>query len=330
MDSVSAGKVEIGATDLVPGSLGFPLSGVSGSVIGGSAHTVSSSHAQDLKEEIGASAEKTRRERIEDEFNSIGRLESSAEDYMTLHTREAYQLFVGRAGTQKRIVGATTAAAGLKNVWMLSGNDNPVADWVLVGATQSLNDLEVYIDEWTAKLTDRLAKAKEIGLELSVMSSATPLRLSLGYRSPYGYLISMVLVKLDYLVRLLRSLNGKASMSDDKMNEIRLEVTHRFRSLANQVTNSARSLIDDRMLALSRADWLSDDEQAQKRVAFVNQAFGPIPVEIFNGSLAPTFGRRRVRLSADELRLLNDTAIEAERRALLLQASAQTSESVVG
>ena len=112
MDSVNAGKVEIGANDLVPGSLGFSLSGVSGSVIGGSAHTVSSSHAQDLKEEIGASAEKTRRERIEDEFNSIGRLESSAEDYMTLHTREAYQLFVGRAGTQKRIVGATTAAAG--------------------------------------------------------------------------------------------------------------------------------------------------------------------------------------------------------------------------
>ena len=329
MDNVDAGQIGLGADELVPGSLGFSLSGVSGAVIGGARSVSSNGNAQTIKEEIGATAEKTRRERIEDEFNSIGRLESSSEDYMTLHTREAYQLFVGRAGTQRRIVGATTAAAGLKNVWMLSGNDNPVADWVLVGATQSLNDLEIYIDEWTAKLNERFVQAQAIGLELTTLSSISPLRLSLGYRSPYGYLISMVLVKLDYLVRLLRTMNGKAAMSDDKMNEVRLEVTHRFRSMANQVTNSARSLIDDRMLTLSRADWLSDDEQAKKRVAFVNQAFGPIPVEIFNGSLAPTFGRRRVRLSADELRLLNETALEAERRALLLQDSVQSNESVV-
>ena len=306
--------------------LGFSLSGVSGELVGIS--SVKSINSADSAAE--SEKPKTRRERIEEEFNSIGRLESTSDDYMTLHTREVYQLFVGRAGSMRRIVGATTAAAGLKNVWMLSGHDNPVADWVLVGATQQLNEIESYVDAHIASLNERFNKAQAIGLELSVLSSVNPLRMNLGYRSPYGYLISMVLVKMDYLIRLLRTLNGKAALSDDKMNEIRLEAMRKFRSFSDQTTNSARSLIDERMFDLSRADWLSDDEQAKKRVEFVNRAFGPIPVEIFNGSLAPNFGRRRVRLSAEELRLLNEVALEAERRALLLQDSAQNGEEIVG
>ncbi len=316
-------QVDVGAmiseSDLVAGSLGFELSGVSGEVIGG-ARTEASAVTSALP--LGGSSDKTeksRRERIEDEFKSIGRLESDADDFMTLHTREAYLMFVGRAGADRRIAGATTAAAGLKNVWMLSGNDNPVADWVLVGATQQLNELELFVDALITSLNERFKLAQSVGLELSVLSSVSPLRLSLGYRSPYGYLISMVLVKMDYAIRLLRTLNGKASLSDEKMNNTRLDLMRRFRSFCEQVTSSSRSLIDERMLELSRADWVSSDIQAMHRVDFVNQSFGPIPVEIFNGSLATSFGRRRVRLSDEEKRLLNDTAIEAEKRALLLQ-----------
>ena len=67
---------------------------------------------------------------------SLGYLEDAIPDTMTLHTREAYRIFTGRAteaaGKLPAIPGGRRFAAVLKSIWHLSANDNPYADWILI------------------------------------------------------------------------------------------------------------------------------------------------------------------------------------------------------
>lgn len=61
-------------------------------------------------------------------------------------------------------------------------------------------------------LRTQIAKAEEL-LEsqrkrlwsLSIVQSARPMTLNLGFRSPYGYAISMLIVDYDYFVRIQKN-----------------------------------------------------------------------------------------------------------------------------
>ena len=74
--------------------------------------------------------------KAQDALPDMGGLVDEVPDTMTLHTKEAYRLFIGRrfdATNQiEAIAGGRRVAASLRAIWYLSSNDNPYADWVLV------------------------------------------------------------------------------------------------------------------------------------------------------------------------------------------------------
>ena len=73
---------------------------------------------------------------------AMGRLADETPDAMTLHTQDAYRMFIGRAADAAikapAIPGGRRFAAMLKAIWYLSANDNPYADWLLIRVYQSL------------------------------------------------------------------------------------------------------------------------------------------------------------------------------------------------
>ena len=77
--------------------------------------------------------------------NAIGRLDEQTPDAMTLHTREAWQMFTGRSadasGQTPAIPGGRRFAAVLRAIWALSARDNPYADWILIRVTQRLGEI---------------------------------------------------------------------------------------------------------------------------------------------------------------------------------------------
>ena len=75
---------------------------------------------------------------------SVGSLDSD-DDYMLVHTRQALRLFIGRGrdpeGKLARIPGAKNVGSALRNLWQLSGQDNPYADWMLILSEFEIDDL---------------------------------------------------------------------------------------------------------------------------------------------------------------------------------------------
>jgi integrating conjugative element protein (TIGR03761 family) len=270
----------------------------------------------------------TRREKIADDLAAIGRLRSENIS-MTLHTRNAYLLFVGQSGINGgRITGATTTSAGLRTVWLLSGNDNPLADFTLIFATRAAKELSDGLDAKMDELQQLIDKALNAGLEFGVSGSVEPLSVALGYRSPYQFIIARLVTKFDLFVRMVKTLNSIAAMNDTNMRNTIFEFGRKLRRYFQEITSICRIVSDERFIKLTRNDWvLADtDSEAKARVDSVVKFLGaPIPSDIFTGKTVPDHGRRRVRLSDEELRFLSELAAKAEVDAMRLLNSMSVS-----
>ena len=259
----------------------------------------------------------------------LGALTNEEEDTMTIHTRESSRLFMGRVMEPGKTgygqSGAKKVGAALRAIWYLSGNDNPYADFSLIEAssriTQQLGELESAI----AELEARLDKLKARGLSYSIVKADPPVTVTLGFRSPYGYSVVRLVSTYDYFARVVKSLVRKDLMSDKEGYATLFERTRSCRSIFERVIYFQRNLLREQMRALSRADWLPvADELARKRIAAAVALFGELPREVFNGSLMPRHSRRRIDLSDEELRLLDevplagpDAALEAATESLV-------------
>lgn len=271
----------------------------------------------------------TRREKVADDLAAIGRLRSE-QISMTLHTRNAYLLFVGQAGMSGgRITGATTTSAGLRTVWLLSGNDNPLADFTLIFATRSAKQLSDELDLKMDALQQLIDKAMSAGLEFGVSGSVEPLTVALGYRSPYQFIVARLVTKFDLFVRMVKTLNSIAAMNDTNARNTLFEFGRKLRRYFQEITSICRMVSDERFIKLTRNDWViaDADSEAKSRVDGVVKFLGaPIPADIFTGKTVPDHSRRRVRLSEEELRLLTELAAKAEVDAMQLLNSMIVSE----
>jgi integrating conjugative element protein (TIGR03761 family) len=232
--------------------------------------------------------------------SAIGRLDEQAPDVMTLHTREAWQMFTGRSadasGQTPAIPGGRRFAAVLRAI--------------LIRVTQRLSEIRAQMSRTIEAREAELERLRSRGLSLSVLASSRPVTVELGFRSPYGYATAEAIVEFDYHVRLVQTLMLKDRLSDEAGREAIREIGRGLRALFLEPIRWERSLMREEMLPLSRADFLPGAaEAAQMRVQAAVSLFGEVPRSVFTGEEAPRHTQRRVTPTAAELRLLREASL---------------------
>ncbi|MCW5631912.1 MAG: TIGR03761 family integrating conjugative element protein [Rubrivivax sp.] len=245
---------------------------------------------------------------------TLGRLTDEEEDSMALHTRESARLFMGRTIEPGRQgygqSGAKKVGAALRAIWYLSGNDNPYADFCLIEASSRIAERVRELEQLITENENRLSQLKRRGLNFSVLRADPPVTVNLGFKSPYGYSVVNLVSTFDFYVRVVKTLARKDLLSDKEGYSLIFTQTKACRSIFERVIWFQRYLMKEELRALSRADWLpSADDTARKRVQAAVTLFGELPREVFNGALMPRHSRRRLDLSEQELRLLDEVPL---------------------
>jgi len=251
------------------------------------------------------------------QINELGALQPSAADTMTLHTAEAMRLFMGTSvppgGTGYPMAGGKRVAAALRGLWSLSSNDNPYADWALIDIGDRIAEARQHIAAEQRRILARLDEMKTKGLDYSIVQSRSPSVVQLGFTSPYGFMVAMLIIDVDFFTRVVKSAQRRDLLSSKEGHELLQSTKHRCRSAFERALRFQRILSTPETIGLSRLDWLpTADEQGQKRVSALLRVLGQIPKDIFMGQLQPRHSKRRLQLSAVELRLLDQVALTEE------------------
>ncbi len=262
---------------------------------------------------LRSGAEKTVPDTEAMRMRDLGSLEDETVDTMALHTKEAFRLFMGRArDTESKyspIIGGKRVASALKSLWYLSGNNNPYADWALLLNTQATEMLRQQIAGQTNAYEKEMGLLAKRGLTISILRSAEPKRVELGFKSPYGYAIAELIVDYDYFVRMVKTLVRKDRLSDSQGQDVIRTLTRKIRGSFEEVCRFERFLMKPELRALSRTDFLPDSHsESAKRAEAVRHIFGPVPADIFTGKLTPRHSKRRINISEQELNLLQRIA----------------------
>ena len=129
---------------------------------------------------------------------------------MVLHTRAAFSIFNGRRfdaeGKIAPIVGGRRFAWAARSIWMLSGNDNPYADWLLIQIDAQLAGLRTRLGTEIQRTRERIEELRSTGFQLSALKSASPQSVALGFHSPYGFAAAGLILEFDRYVRLTKTL----------------------------------------------------------------------------------------------------------------------------
>jgi len=251
------------------------------------------------------------------QINELGALQPSAADTMTLHTAEAMRLFMGTAvppgGTGYPMAGGKRVAAALRGLWSLSSNDNPYADWSLIDIGDRIAEARQHIAADQKRILSKLDETKAKGLDYSIVQSRSPSVVQLGFTSPYGFMVAMLIIDFDFFTRVVKSAQRRDLLSSKEGHELLQSIKHRCRSTFERALRFQRVLSAKETIELSRLDWLpTADDRAKLRVAGLHQILGSIPKDIFMGQQQPRHSKRRLQLSAAELRLLDQVALTEE------------------
>ena len=252
-------------------------------------------------------------------MDSLGALVDEEEDAMRLHTKEAFRMFMGRAREPGNpdstpIVGGKRVAAALRGLWLLTANDNPYADWALLRHEQTIALIQKRLAHHMKEAAARLDALRKRGLTYNLLLSARPQTLSLGYRSPYGYAVSNLIVDFDHYVRMQKTLARKNLRSDQESRQAIFSISRVIRGVFHETVRFERWLTRPEVAGLCRADFVPDaGEAAVKRVEFVTQVFGLVPTEVYTAKLQPRHSRRRVNLTLPERQLLQSVGEKLEQ-----------------
>lgn len=250
-------------------------------------------------------------------IDDLGPLTNEGVDQMTIHTIEAHRLFQGRSGEPEKrlnaIIGGKRVASSLRNLWVLTSRDNPYADWALVRHEYGILQVQESLRAQIAKAEELLESQRKRGLSLSIVQSARPMTLNLGFRSPYGYAISMLIVDYDYFVRIQKTLQRKNLLSDEQARAVLSAMSRAILGVFYGTARFDKWLGRPEIRELSRSDWFSADPEAAKRIQFVVSTFGAVPAQIYKAEVKPSHSRRLINVSEAERALLQQVGDQLQQ-----------------
>lgn len=229
-----------------------------------------------------------------------GKLGNATPDTMTLHTREALQLFNGEEPARKSapllLAGGRHFASAVRSIWRLCGNDNPYADWLLLRLYSDLATLRATIAGRSAELETAIDEVQRKGLSFAVMASASPSTVTLVFRSPYGYAVAEAIAEFDYCARLTQTLVYRDRLARSEGSaQIRL-LSNALFALFLKALRWKNLLQREDLRGLHRGDFAPGaGEAALLRVALATRFFGRLPERVLEGSELPRHVRRRVQ-----------------------------------
>jgi integrating conjugative element protein (TIGR03761 family) len=198
-------------------------------------------------------------------------------------------------------------------LWSLSSNDNPYADWALIEIGERIAEARQHIAAEQKRILAKLDDTKRKGLDYSIVQSRSPSVVRLGFSSPYGFMVAMLIVDIDFFTRVVKSAQRRDLLSSKEGHELLQSEKHRCRSAFERSLRYQRLLCAPDMMGLSRLDFLpTADESGQARVVALHRALGAIPKAIFMGQQQPRHSKRRLKLSEAEIRLLEQVSLTDE------------------
>lgn len=226
----------------------------------------------------------------------IGRLEAETPDFMMIHTKDAMRMFIGRGadpdGQVARIPGAKNVATALRFMWIESGEDNPYADWALLMAEESLDARIAEVDAARVAAIDRLKALESRGLHISLLRSEHPVKVDLGFRSPYGFLIAQLVVAFDEFVRAIKTLQSRDLLGADEARiEIR-SVLRPTRALFDQVLRQQAILSRPALGSIRRDDFKATALDVRQRVSEIQALWPGLPDAVLDRTVMPRHARR--------------------------------------
>jgi integrating conjugative element protein (TIGR03761 family) len=124
-----------------------------------------------------------------------------SETRMTIQTREAQKMVVGRRGGRgvQPIIGLLNFGRRMKLLWLSAQVDDPYADWFLLRIEASMNEAKALIHD-KRKWLDEVLHSME-GFDIGVAHSLEPINVSIVFQNPYGYMGAYLVADYDALCR---------------------------------------------------------------------------------------------------------------------------------
>lgn len=249
----------------------------------------------------------------------LGMLVVTEEDTMTLHTADAMRMYLGArpapGDTDKYPVpGARQAANALRQLFFLTANDNPCADWMLVKVDQYCASIKEKIQQVNKDHRQKIQDMAMMGINYSILKAETPQTVGMGHRTAYGHTFSQIVALFDQLILAVKSCERRDLVSRKQANDSLYDIKRDVRVMFHEIFHSARLLLNPEMVALSRMDFNEKgmDTPAAKRVHAAETLFGKIPNEIFTGNTPPRHSLRKTILTSEEKRLLKELSLKNE------------------
>jgi len=226
------------------------------------------------------------------QITNLGALVPGNDDIMTLHTSHAMRLFLGIAiapGEQGYpSPGGKRVASCMRGLWSLSANDNPYADYALIVGTKLIDEVRSHIAKAQKQALAKLEGLRLIGLSYSLVETRSPAAVRLTFTSPYGFMIAMLIVEFDLLVRTIKSAQRRDLITGTVAYKEIEKAKSVCRSAFHKIHRYHAALMEESLIALSRLDFLpSADEAAKTRASLARAAMGVVPAAIFTGEEEP-------------------------------------------
>lgn len=202
----------------------------------------------------------------------LANLITGEEDFMHVHTKEAAQIFNGssveESGHGFFIPGARMGASNVRRIFVAAWRDNPWADQALVIFEDKCKEIAKAIEQEERSAKALLDERAKRGMSWQLLQNRSPAKITLGFRSPYGFTLSNLIVDFDHMVRMFKTAEYRDLIASNELRRSLQRIKTMFRRLFVFTYRANTLLLHAEVVGICRADFLPQAQPvSQKRVA---------------------------------------------------------------